>query len=313
MSYGEVEAYNLSGNKELGDLVIKYLKLKKNNLTVNCFADGELYARFEKPIRGKDVYIIQSLSKPVNEKIMELLITLDAAKRSDPSRLNVVLPYYAYARQDRQTLPHEPITARLLADLLTVAGANRIITIDLHSHQVQGFFNGPVEHLSALPIIAHYIGKKRITNLVIVAPDMGRVKMVKKYSEKLNAEFVSLHKSRAKKDNATCEILFGDVQNKNCVIIDDLISTGNTLLTAAKKLKECGAKSVIVAATHGVFSGKAFEKLSSNEIDEIIVTDTLPQHEAKKKLSKLKVLSVAGLLGESIKRLNKNMPLEELF
>ncbi len=297
-----------SAHKELAEKISSHLKLKIGKTEIRRFKDGEIYVRFIDSVRGKDIFILQPLCNPVNENWVELLLMVDAARRASAGRINVVIPYYGYARQDRTSLPREPISAKVVADTLNVAGADRLISVDLHSPQIEGFYNFPVDHLRAFNVFLPYLKKKKIKNMVVASPDAGGAKYAKLYAKELNCGMAVMSKHRTKKGEPKTTHLVGDVKNKNVLIVDDLISTGGTIVNAIDLLKKEGAKDVYVVATHGVFSENGDKKILSAKIKELIVTDTIPQ---KKLSKKFKVLSISKLLADAIKSVNIEKALTE--
>ncbi len=282
------------------------------------FANGETHCRFSESIRGSDVFIIQSHSTidgaTLNDSIMEHLIMVDAARRASAKRITAVMPFYGYARQDRKSEGREPITARLMADLFKAAGASRLLSVDLHSGQIQGFFSGPVDHLTAMPVLVKYLRETKGENLVVVSPDAGRVKVAERYTQKLNADLAIVHKRRVKgmKNAVEAKDVVGEVEGRDCVLIDDMIDTAGTICSAAELLMERGAKSVVCAATHAVFSGPAVERLDQSVMEQVIVTDTLPLPPAKQ-FDKLEVLSVAPIIAETIKAVFEESSVSQIF
>jgi len=268
---------------------------------LRTFANGEIYARYSESLRGTDVFIIQSHSAPINEWLMEQLIMIDAAKRASAKRITAVVPFYPYARQDKKGRGREPISARLVADLFLAAGADRIMSVDLHAAQIQGYFDGPVDHLFAMPVLLDYFKKLRGPDLTIVSPDMGRVRVADIWSDKLGAPLAIIHKRRDPKvaNQVSVHEIVGEVAGRDCLLVDDMIDTGGTIVKAAEALKKNGAKSVVVAATHAVFSDPAAERLQSEFIDEVVVTDTLPVPESKR-WDRLTVLPIAPLIARAI-------------
>ena len=279
------------------------------------FASGEILTRFEVSIRGCDAFIIQSFGPPVNEWLMELLIMLDAAKRASAKRITVVAPYYPYSRQDKKGRGREPISARLVADLLKTAGADRVMSVDLHASQIQGFFDGPVDHLFAMPVLLDHF-KKTIDrdDLCVVSPDMGRVRVADVWSDKLGAPLAIIHKRRDPlvPNQVTVHDIVGDVKDTWCVVVDDMIDTGGTIAKAAEALKANGARGVTIACTHAIFSGRATEHLSQDFIDQVVVTDTLPIPE-EKRFDKLTVLSIAPLLAQAIHEVFEDGSVTSMF
>jgi len=282
------------------------------------FANGEIHARYGESIRGADVFIIQSHTSweggSINDALMEHLILVDAAKRASAKRITVVAPFYGYARQDRKASGREPITARLVADMFRRAGANRLVSVDLHSGQIQGFFDGPVDHLTAMPVLIDHLSEIGDDDLVIVSPDAGRVKVAERYTSVLHADLAIVHKRRAKdqKNMVEAKEIVGDVNGRTCVLIDDMIDTGGTIVAAAELLLSQGAKRVIVATTHGVFSGPAIDRLKNSQIETVICTDTLPLP-PEKQIDKIKVLSVAPIIARAISAVFEDTSVSEIF
>ncbi len=299
-----------NANRPLAEKISKYLERPLGMMEVSRFTDGEISVKIEENSRGKDVFIIQSTCSPVNENMMELLIILDAFRRASPSRITAVLPYYGYARQDRKDRPRVPITAKLVANLLVAAGAQRILTMDLHAPQIQGFFDIPVDHLFAAPVIISYLKSKNMKNPVIVAPDVGSVKMARAFAKRLNAPLAIVDKRRDSPDSVEAINLIGEVSGCETIIVDDLISTGSTVIEATKVLLENNASKVIASCTHAVFSGDAITKLLNCGLSEIIITDTIPHKNLPEKII---TLSVSELLGEAIKRIHQESSVSSLF
>ncbi|MCX8029237.1 MAG: ribose-phosphate pyrophosphokinase [Brevinematales bacterium] len=306
----------LSGrsNVRLARRIADYLGLELGKCTISEFADGEIIVKIEESIRGSDIFVVQSTCNPSNQNLMELLIMIDAIKRASAERITAVIPYFGYARQDRKAEPRVPITAKLVANLITTAGANRVLTMDLHADQIQGFFDIPVDHLYAFPVFIDYLkdSYESLSDFVVVSPDTGGVKRARYLASFLDLNIAIIDKRRTGYNVAEVMNLVGDVNGKNAVLIDDIIDTGGTISKAAKKLKEEGAKKVIVMATHPVLSSNAKEKLSDDAIDEIVVTDTIPIPE-EKMLPKIKVLSVYKLFAEAIARIHTNSSVSSLF
>ncbi|MBC9926063.1 MULTISPECIES: ribose-phosphate diphosphokinase [unclassified Leucobacter] len=300
---------------ELAQRVAEELGAELIPTDARTFANGELYARFDESVRGCDAFVIQSHSNPINEALMEQLIMVDALKRASAKRITVVAPFYPYSRQDKKGRGREPISARLVADLFKAAGANRIMSVDLHAPQIQGFFDGPVDHLFAMPVLlAHF--KKTINrdDLTVVSPDMGRVRVADVWSDKLSAPLAIIHKRRDPlvPNQVSVHNIVGDVKDRWCVVVDDMIDTGGTIAKAAQALKDAGARGVTIAATHAIFSGKATEYLSADFIDQVVVTDTLPVPE-EKRFEKLTVLSIAPLLAQAIHEVFEDGSVTSMF
>ncbi len=278
-------------------------------VTIKSFSDGELYVKYEQSIRGEDIFVIQS-TPPPGDNIIELLLLLDAAKRASVKRVTAVIPYFGYARQDRKDQPRVSIASKLMANVLVEAGADRILTMDLHASQIQGFFDIPLDHLYASRIFIDYFSKNPIDNLVVVAPDVGSLKMARAYSKKLGSSLAFIDKRRPKQNVAEVMNIIGEVSGKNVLIVDDLIDTAGTLTNAAVALKERGALSVMATATHPILSGPAYQRIEDSPIDELLVTDTVP---LRKPSDKIKVLSVAGIFAEAIERIHTNDTISALF
>lgn len=300
---------------ELAEEIATSLGTTLGNVKLEKFSNGEIYARYLESVRGADVFIVQSTSTPnVNEALMELLIMADAAKRASARTVNAVVPCYGYARQDRKAAAREPITAKLVANIMTAAGIDRTITIDLHQGQIQGFFDTPVDHLTALPIFADYFKKKGLqeTDLCVVSPDVGRAKAAKKLSDMLEADLAIMHKGRPGHNKAEITALIGDVKGKTCVVNDDMIDTAGTLCAAVATLREKGADKVYVCATHPIFSGPAYDRLENSQIDEVVVCNTVyvPQ---ERQTGKINVISVAPLLARAINNVYANESVASLF
>jgi len=299
-----------NSNPELAKKICEVLGIEPGHAEVKRFSDGEIWIEIDENVRGKDVFVLQSICYPANENLMELLIMMDALKRASPRRITAVVPYYGYARQDRKSKPRTPISAKLIADLLTTAGANRILTIDLHSDQIQGFFNIPVDNLSALLVFMKYIRENIKDDLIIVSPDVGGVKRVNEYAERLNRQIAIVVKRRPAPNVSEAMYVVGDVKDKTAIIIDDIIDTAGTIKQAVHSLLENGAKEVYAFCTHPVLSGNAYNNIESSNIKELVVTDTIPLLKAS---PKIKIISVAELLAEAIKRIHEEKSVSALF
>jgi ribose-phosphate pyrophosphokinase len=298
-----------SSNPELTRKICKYLNLSQGTLDMRKFSDGEIWVKFMENIRGRDVYIIQSTNPPA-ENLMELLILLDAAKRASASRITAVLPYFGYARQDRKDQPRVAITAKLVANLITVAGADRVITMDLHAAQIQGFFDIPFDHLYASPVFT-VLFKEHKENFVVVSPDLGGIKLARSYAKRLDAGLVVIDKRRPKHNQVEVMNIIGDVENKDVLLVDDMIDTGGTFVSAIKVLKERGAKNIYGAVTHAVLSGEAIDKIHNSDINKLYVTDSIP---LEGKISdKIIVRTASDLLAEAIVRSHRNESISTLF
>ncbi|MDD5723701.1 MAG: ribose-phosphate pyrophosphokinase [Syntrophales bacterium] len=304
-----------SGNSSrvLAADICKKLGISLGRATVSTFSDGETSVEIDENVRGMDVFIIQSTSTPVNDNLMELLIMIDAFKRASADRIIAVMPYYGYARQDRKAAPRAPITAKLVADLLTTAGAGRVIAVDLHAGQIQGFFNIPVDNLYATPILLEYVKRNYPGKLTIVSPDTGGVVRARAFAKRLGASLAIVDKRRDAPNESQVMNVIGDVKDKNAIILDDMIDTAGTVVQAAEAIKNEGATEVSVCCTHPVLSGPAIERMESSSIKEVIVTDTVPLHEKAQACKKIKVLSMAGVVSESIKRIYYNESISSLF
>ena len=307
-----IKVLNCNANKDLAKDIAFNLGIPVGDAQVSTFSNGEIGVSINESIRGADVFVVQSTCTPVNDNLMELLIMIDALKRASAGRINAVMPFYGYARQDRKSKSREPITAKLVANLIEAAGADRVITMDLHAPQIQGFFDIPVDHLYAAPLIVNYFINKKLDDIVVVSPDVGGVTRARSLATKLDTPLAIIDKRRPKPNVSEVMNIIGDIENKNCIIIDDMVDTAGTLVNAAKVLKDMGAKDIYVACTHPVLSGPAFERIRDSVIKELIVTNTIPLL-AGKPVDKIKVLSVAPLFAEAIKRIYEGLSLSKLF
>jgi len=303
-----------NGNPELAKEIADYLGLSLGNSQVIHFSDGEVQVRINESVRGKDVFVIQPTSQPANENLMELLITVDALRRASARRITAVMPYYGYARQDRKVKAREPITAKLVANLITTAGARRVLAMDLHAGQIQGFFDIPVDHLLAVPILAKYFIENGLhgTDTVVVSPDLGGVTRSRELAERLNTPLAIIDKRRPEPNVIEIMNIIGDIKDKRVIMLDDIIDTAGTITLGVKALLEKGAKEVYACCTHPVLSGLAIERLAKSPVKEVIVTNSIPLP-SEKRLSKIKVLSVAPLLGEAIRRIHDDLSVSSLF
>jgi ribose-phosphate pyrophosphokinase len=308
-----IRVFTGNANPELAQKICKNLGVPIGNANVTTFSDGETRVEIDENVRGMDVFIIQSTCTPVNVTLMELLIMIDAMKRASADRITAVIPYYGYARQDRKVAPRAPITSKLVADLITTAGANRVLAMDLHAGQIQGFFNIPVDNLFATPILLDHIKKKHKDNLVIVSPDTGGVERARAFAKRLEANLAIIDKRREGPNEAQVMNIIGNVKDMEVIILDDMIDTAGTVVQGAKALKEAGAVSISVCCTHPVLSGPAIERLENTDIKEVIVTDTIPLQENARTCKKIKVLSVASLLSEAVRRIYYNDSVSSLF
>jgi ribose-phosphate pyrophosphokinase len=304
-----------TSNPALSKKISEFLDVPLVNPQLRRFANGEVYCEIEKNVRGADVFVLQSTSAPVNEHLMELLIIVDALKRASANSITAVVPHYGYSRQDRKSAPRTPITAKLVADMMTVAGASRVITMDLHAGQIQGFFNIPFDNIFASPVILDYINKNLDRqNMICVSPDAGGVERVRHFAKKLSTEMALIDKRRTGPNVAEAMNVIGDVSGKDCIIIDDMIDTAGTLVQAAKALKKFGANRIFAAATHPVFSDPAITRLAEcEELEEVIVTDTIPLSAEGKKVSKIKVVTTADILSKAIHRTFNHDSVSSLF
>ncbi len=301
-----------TSDPEIADGIAEHLGIELGNVKISRFANGEIYVRYLESVRGADVFLVQSVAKPVNDALMELLIMTDAARRASARSITAVITHYGYARQDKKSAAREPITAKLVADLITVAGVDRVITMDLHQGQIQGFFNIPVNHLTALPILADYFQSLNLTDCCVVSPDVGRVKVCKKLADMLGATLAIMHKGRPEHNVAEITHVIGDVAGKTCIVADDMIDTAGSITAGAKALMAKGAKSVYVAATHGIFSPPAYERIADSPIEEVVVTNTLPVP-IECRDGKIRVLSVAPLFANAIQNVYDDESVSELF
>ncbi|MBI4972034.1 MAG: ribose-phosphate pyrophosphokinase [Candidatus Omnitrophica bacterium] len=301
-----------SSNPELAKAICNYLEVPLGQAVVDRFPGGEIHVQIKDNIRGKDIFIVQPTCEPPNANLMELLILIDAAKRASASRVTAVLPYYGYARQDRKDRPRVPITAKLVANLITTAKADRVLTMDLHAGQIQGFFDIPVDHLYSINVLVDYFKKKKIKDLIVVSPDVGGIKMARAYSKALNVPFAIVDKQRESDRQTRVMNIIGNVRGKNVVIVDDLVSTAGSLVEAANALKEQGVKDIYAAIVHPVLAGPAIERLQGSVIRELVVTDSIPLSK-EKRIPKIKVLSVAPLLAEAIQRIHEDRSVSSLF
>ena len=302
-----------SANVSLSQEVARYLGMDSGPLIRKRFADGELYIQIQESIRGCDVYLIQPCSNPVNDNLMELMIMIDACRRASARQITAVLPYYCYARADRKTAGRESIAAKLVANLITKAGANRVLAMDLHSSQIQGYFDIPLDHVYASPVLQSYVASKQLSDLVVVSPDVGGVARARSFAKKLDdAPLAIIDKRRQTHNVAEVMNLIGDVKGKTAVLVDDMIDTAGTILEGAKLLREKGARQVYACATHAVFSGPAIERLASGYLEEVIVSNTIPVPEDQK-FPQLTVLSVANVLGEAIWRIHEESSVSTMF
>ncbi len=311
-SNSNLKVFSLNSNRGLAEEIVKHLGVELGKSSVSRFSDGEIQINIEESIRGSEVFVIQSTSEPVNEHLMELLIMIDALKRASAATINIVMPYYGYARQDRKARAREPITAKLVANLLETAGATRVIAIDLHAPQIQGFFDIPVDQLMAVPILANYFNEKQLSDVVVVSPDHGGVTRARRLADRLKTPIAIIDKRRPRPNVAEVMNIIGDIDGKTAIIIDDIIDTAGTITLAADALIEKGAKEVYACCTHPVLSGPAIERIERSNIKELVVTNTIALPE-EKKITKITQLSIAPLLSEAIIRVYEIQSVSTLF
>ena len=308
-----IRIFSGNANIALATKICKNLGVSLGKANVTTFSDGETRVEINENVRGMDVFIIQSTCSPVNVMCMELLIMIDAMKRASADRITAVVPYYGYGRQDRKVAPRAPITAKLLADLITTAGANRVLSTDLHAGQIQGFFNIPVDNLFATPVLLDYMKKAYLNNTVVVSPDTGGVERARAFGKRLGASLAIIDKRREGPNEAQVMNIIGNVEGKRVIILDDMIDTAGTVVQAANAMKEAGALEVAVCCTHPILSGPALDRIEGSDIKEVVVTDTIPLNDRAKKCKRIKVLSVSGLLSEAVRRIYYNDSVSSLF
>jgi ribose-phosphate pyrophosphokinase len=311
--FGELKLFAGSAHQQLSKEIAEMLGLPLGQARLRRFPDSEVSFQIDENIRGADVFIVQPTSNPVDQHLMELMVMIDAFRRSSASRITAVVPYYGYARQDRKDKPRVPISAKLVANLLSAAGTNRVLTMDLHKAQIQGFFDIPVDHLFAAPVIIDYCSRLNYSNLTIVSPDAGGAERARAYAKRLDAELAIVDKRRTEDGTAEVMNVIGDVQGRTCILQDDIIDTAGTIQKAAQALKDAGAERVLACAVHGVLSGPAIERIEKSPIDKLIVTNTIPLSPAAAKCSKIVVLSVARLLGQAIRSIHEEESVSKLF
>ena len=303
-----------NSNKKLSQKISKFLRTKLVHSSIRKFSDGEIYIEINENIRGNSIFLIQSISSPANDNLMELLLCIDALKRSSAKNITAVIPYFGYARQDRKVAPRTSISAKLVSNLITKAGADRVVTVDLHAGQIQGFFDIPVDNLFATPIFARHVKKKLKTkNLICVSPDVGGVERTRALARKLDIGIAIIDKRRPAPGKSQVMNVIGNVNNKTCIIIDDIIDSGGTIVNAAQALLNRGAKEVHVYITHGVLSGQAVDKIKKSKIKNLVITDTIDNSDKVKKAKNIEVLSITNLLGEAIKRISNSTSVSDLF
>lgn len=307
-----LKIFSGTANPDLAKRICESLKVPLGNIMVTRFSEGEIRVKINEDVRGRDIFIVQPTCPPVNDNVIELLIMMDAFRRASARRITAVLPYYGYARQDRKDQPRVPITAKVMANIITVSGADRILAMDLHAQQIQGFFDIPVDHLYAYPVIANYIKQKNIKDLMVVSPDVGGIKMARAFAKGLKTDLAVVDKRRTGPNEVEAMNLIGEVKGRTVLIPDDMISTGGSMVEAVNALLKFGAKEVYACCTHGILSGNAVEKLQNSALKEIVITDTIPLP-PEKKVSKITVLPVAPLLGEAIMRIHNEESISSLF
>jgi len=313
MANSDLALFTGNANHPLAEKVAEHLGVPLGQAEVGAFSDDEVHVEFQENVRGRDVFVIQPTCNPANRHLMELLAMLDALKRASAARITAVVPYYGYARQDRRANGRTPITAKLVADLITTAGADRVLTMDLHADQIQGFFDMPVDNIYASPVLLGELNRMALENLVVVSPDVGGVVRARALAKRLDAELAIIDKRRPRPNEAQVMNIIGSVENRHCVIVDDMVDTANTLCRAATALKDKGARSVMSAVTHPVLSGEAMDNIENSGLDTILVTDTIPLNEKAAVSDKVRVLSISELLAESIRRVNREDSVSSLF
>jgi ribose-phosphate pyrophosphokinase len=310
---GELKIFSGRAHPALGQEICAYLNLPAGNIIAYNFSDGETFCQIGENVRGSDVFVVQPTSSPVNENLVELLILLDAFKRSSASRVTAVIPYYGYARQDKKDQPRVPITSKLVADLLSKAGADRVLTMDLHASQIQGFFDIPVDHLFAAPVVLEAIRGLDVPDLLIVSPDAGGVERARAIAKRLGAALAIVDKRRTGPNEAEIMNVIGEVEGRNCLIIDDIIDTSGTLVKTVEALEQKGAARVLAVGVHAVLSGPALERIENSSLEKVLVTNTTPLEDKLRRCSKLQPLTVAPLLGEAIRRIHEHSSVSSLF
>ncbi len=313
MHNGALKIFTGNSNRKLADEIARYLGLSLGSLTVGQFSDGETSIKIDENVRGMDIFVVQSTSQPVNHNFMELLIMLDAFRRASADRITAVIPYFGYARQDRKDQPRVPITAKLAANLITRAGADRILTIDLHSGQIQGFFDIPVDHLFAAPLFIDYFKKLKLDDAVVVSPDMGSAKRARAFAARMNFSLALIDKRRPKANVSEVMNVIGEIEGKTALILDDMADTADSLVKAAEAVEKRGAKEIYAGCSHPVLSGLALKKINKSNLKKLVVTNTIPLKEEAKNCPKLEVLSIANLLGEAINRIHEGSSVSSLF
>ncbi|MCG9969017.1 ribose-phosphate pyrophosphokinase [Pelotomaculum terephthalicicum JT] len=310
--YKNLKIFTGNANTELAEEICQYLGVTIGASEVTHFSDGEVQVRIDESVRGADVFVIQPTSTPVNENLMELLIMIDAVRRASARRITAVMPYYGYARQDRKTRARDPITSKLVANILTASGARRVLTMDLHAGQIQGFFDIPVDHLPGVPILAEYFMQAKLDNVVVVSPDLGGVTRARDLAERIGAPIAIIDKRRPEPNMVEITNIIGAIHGKTVIMVDDIIDTAGTITLGAAALKKWGVNDIYVCCTHGVLSGPALDRLAESPIKEVVITNTIPVPK-EKLIDKIKILSVAPLLGEAIIRIHEDLSVSKLF
>jgi ribose-phosphate pyrophosphokinase len=310
---GELKIFSGRAHPVLTEEICDYLNLQPGNVAARNFSDGEIFCQVQENVRGSDVFVVQPTCEPVNENLMELLIMLDTFKRSSASRVTAVLPYYGYARQDKKDQPRVPITAKLVADLISRAGADRVLTLDLHADQIQGFFDVPVDHLFAAPVLLEAVRELAVPDLVIVSPDAGGVERARAIAKRMGVGLAIVDKRRTGPNEAEVMVVIGDVEGCNALIVDDIVDTAGTLTQTVEALIKKGAKRVLAAGVHGVLSGPALQRIAASPVEAVLITNTTPLDAKLKRSEKLRPLSVSALLGEAIRRIHENSSVSSLF
>jgi len=308
-----IKLFTGNSNRTLVEEIAGVLNMPVGDATVSQFSDGEIMVQINENVRGSDVFVVQSTCMPVNRNLMELLLMIDALKRASAGRITAVIPYYGYARQDRKAAPRVPISARLVADLLSAVGIHRVLTIDLHAGQIQGFFNIPVDHLYAAPVLAQYVKKNYTNDVVVVSPDAGGVERARAFAKRIDASLAIIDKRRERANVSQVMNVIGDVNGKDAILFDDMIDTAGTITHASSAIKENGAKRVVAACAHAVLSGPALDRINESALEEVIVTNTIPMDKNTEKCKKLTVLSVAELLGDAMQRIHEETSVSSLF
>ena len=310
---GDLKVFSGSAHPQLAGEIAEFLGIPLGQARLRRFPDSEVSFQIDENIRGADVFIVQPTSNPVDQHLMELMVMIDAFRRSSASRITAVIPYYGYARQDRKDKPRVPISAKLVADLLSSAGTDRVLTMDLHSAQIQGFFNTPVDHLFAAPVIIDYISRLKLPRLTVVSPDAGGVERARAYAKRLDASLAIVDKRRESPNVAEVHHVVGEVDGRTALVVDDMVDTGGTLAKVAHALKEAGAREVLASASHAVLSGKAMERIEESPLSKLIVTDSIPLGAEKRRCEKIVVLSIAELLGKAIRNIHEEASVTSLF